>query len=127
MVSRKKLSIVAAFKICGAKLTPARAGQSQQSHMTAPSSSVARRRIFTGGMRYVDALARWGVDNPSGRDLLRRHLDQAQREDKIVRLVIAHRLQSDTRAAQYFHVRPDLVGRVTAFDGDSFTIEFNKA
>jgi hypothetical protein len=79
------------------------------------------------GMRYIDALSNWEVDNPSGRDLLRRHLDEAQREGKIVRVVIAHGSQSDVRAARYFQVRPDLIGRVAAFDGDSFSIEFNKA
>jgi hypothetical protein len=126
VVSRQKLGIAAAFKIYDAKLTSSRWAVSAIAHDGALVVSCSEAH-FHKGMRYVDALSRWGDDNPTGRDLMRRHLDQAQREDKIVRLVIAHGAQSGVRAAEYFHVRPDLVGRVTAFDGDSFTIEFNKA
>jgi hypothetical protein len=121
----KKLSIVAAFKIYGAKLAKRWAVSAIASDGTLVVS--CSETHFHRGMRYVDALSNWGIDNPSGRELLRSHLDQAQREDKIVRLVIAHGPQNGIRAADYFHVRPDLVGRVTAFDGDGFTIEFNKA
>lgn len=125
MVATKKLSIVAAFKIYGAKLVSSRWAISAIATDGALVVSCSETH-FHRGMRYVDALSSWGLDNPSGRDLLRRHLDQAQREAKNVRLVIAHG-HSTVHAAQYFHVRPDLVGRVTAFDGDQFTIEFQKA
>jgi hypothetical protein len=54
------------------------------------------------------------------------HLEQAQRDELNVRLVIAHWSAGANSTAEYFHVRPDVVGRVTEFDGDRFVIEFRK-
>ncbi len=125
MVADKKLGLVEAFKVYGAKLHNPRWAVSSIATDGAVVIS-CWENFFQKGMRYVDTLSRWADNNPAGRDLLKSHIEQAVRDDLPVRLVIAHWATSGPRTADYFHVRPDLVGRITEFDGDKFIIEFKK-
>jgi hypothetical protein len=79
-------------------------------------------------MHYRDRLSEWSGGNVLGSDLLRGHLIQGSRDNLPVRLVIAHPASADhSRIAEYFFVRPEVIGRITSFDGDQFTFEFVKA
>jgi hypothetical protein len=83
---------------------------------------------------YADCLSRW-QGNELGNSLFRRHLRQALTENLPVRMVIA--TAQDTQSVDHghgaskvkktFHVREDAVGKVTAFDGDNYVIEFRRA
>ena len=126
MIANKKLGIVEAFKVYGATLANSRWAVSALAGDGALVVS-CWETYFEKGMRYVDTLSRWGDANRAGRDLLRSHIEQAQRDRLDVRLVIAHWAKGGNRTAEYFHVRPDLVGRVSEFDGDRFVMEFSKA
>ena len=86
-----------------------------------------------GKLVYTDRLSRWAGNKP-GNNLLRNHLEAAIKEQTNVRLVIA---KSDNPATidsgepasgtqNTFGVREDLIGRVSAFDGDEFVLEFVK-
>ena len=85
----------------------------------------------TGGkgvLLYGDRLSRW-----SG-SLMREHLAQAFQQGLPVRMVVA--TATDTNAVDYghdastvgktFHVREDVVGKVVAFDGDNYLVEFRR-
>ena len=84
-----------------------------------------------GKLIYEDSLSRW-AGNAAGNNLLREHLTRALADDLPVRLVIARTDATDivdsgqdaSQAAKTFGVREDLVGKVVAFDGDHFEIEF---
>jgi hypothetical protein len=85
-----------------------------------------------GVLPYEDRLSRW---SGPGNNLLREHLEQANREELPVRLVIARADQPEAvdqganagTVKKTFSVREDLIGRVTEFDGDDFRIEFRRA
>jgi hypothetical protein len=82
---------------------------------------------------YHDRLSRW-AGNKAGNRLLHEHLEAAVRDGTPVRAVIATAAdsakvdagESASSAGNRFHVRPDLVGRVVAFDGDAFQIDFER-
>lgn len=84
-------------------------------------------------LAYRDRLSRW-QGNAAGNRLLHRHLEDALRDSLPVRVVIATAPdpgrvdagESASSTANRFHVRTDLVGRVVAFDGDSFQIDFRR-
>ena len=86
-----------------------------------------------GSLLYVDSLSRWN-GNDLGNNLLRTHISRAFSNSLPVRVVVA--TAKDTNAIDHgndaskvkktFHVREDLVGKVIAFDGDDFIIEFKK-
>ena len=86
-----------------------------------------------GKLVYTDRLSRWAGNKP-GNNLLRDHLQAAIIDQTNVRLVIAKSddpatIDSDKPASgtqNTFGVREDLVGRVSAFDGDEFVLEFVK-
>jgi len=91
----------------------------------------------TSGLRYEDFFWRWDV-NQSGKDLLRKHLQQALESHKKVRLVMAcvddarHRAAIDAgksadRLPKSFEPRKNLVGKVLEFSDDKFVIEFRRA
>jgi hypothetical protein len=86
-----------------------------------------------GGMRYEDTLSRWS-GNTAGNKLCGQHVADAFNNKLPVRLVIA--TADDTEAVdsghdaskvkKTFHVRPDMIGRITQFDGDKFIIHFQR-
>ena len=86
-----------------------------------------------GKLVYTDRLSRW-AGNKQGNNLLRSHLEAAFKDETNVRLVIAKAGnpaavdsgESATDSQNTFGVRQDLVGRVSAFDGDEFILEFVK-
>jgi hypothetical protein len=93
------------------------------------------QHLGDGTLRYVDSLSRWNGSNRAGWNLLRKHLEMTMAGKLEVRLVLA---KTDNPAAvakggdasklsSTFSTREDLVGRLTHFDGDHFTIEFSKA
>lgn len=69
-----------------------------------------------------------------GNRLFAEHLAIAMSDQRPVRLVIAKTDDVDliesggdgSKAKKTFKARPEWVGRVTAFDGDRFTIAFNR-
>lgn len=91
---------------------------------------------FKGGgagvLRYVDSLSRWN-GNELGNNLLRKHILKAFEENLPVRMVVA--TTKDTEAVDHghdaskvkksFHIREDMVGKVTEYDGDNFVIEYH--
>jgi len=85
-----------------------------------------------GVLPYRDRLSRW---SGTGNNLLRKHLEQAVREELPVRLVIAKADDPDAidqgveggSVKKTFAVRKDLIGQVAEFDGDNFRIEFRQA
>jgi hypothetical protein len=85
------------------------------------------------GMRYEDTLSRWS-GNTAGNKLCRQHVADAFNNKLPVRLVIA--TADDTavvdsgndasKVKKTFHARPDMIGRITHFDGDTFIIDFQR-
>lgn len=86
-----------------------------------------------GALLYCDRLSRWG-GNVLGHDLLRDHLTKALSEQLPVRMVVATTSETEavdggrdaSKLKKTFHVRKDLVGVVTSFDGDNFVITFRR-
>lgn len=84
-----------------------------------------------GKLVYTDRLSRWSGNTP-GNNLFRKHLDAAIADKLPVRMVKATTSDPDlvdsggdaSEAKNTFSVRKDVIGRVTSFDGDNFTIEF---
>ena len=82
-------------------------------------------------LRYTDILSRW-EGNAAGNNLLREHLLLAQTGSLPIRLVVAtaqNALAVDqgldaSKIAKTFHIKPDVVGQLTAFDGDQFIIDY---
>jgi len=83
-------------------------------------------RPARGVLRYEDRLTRDSA-YPLGTSLLSEHLTLARAGDLPVRLVIAHAEEAvGGKSSRSFHVRPDLVGKVTEFDGDHFVVDFTR-
>ena len=84
-----------------------------------------------GRLFYKDRLSRWD-GNSAGNNLLREHLEKAVAGELPVRLVVARTDATDivdsgqdaSQAPKTFGVREDLIGKVVAFGGDYFEIEF---
>jgi len=82
-------------------------------------------------LRYEDTLSRWR-GNIAGNKLLREHLADALKNNRSVRLVIARTEETAavnsgeaaTKVKKEFYTRPEMIGRVTHFDGDRYIIEF---
>jgi len=87
-----------------------------------------------GVLRYVDNLSRWGGNN-LGRDLLKEHLSKAFNEKLPVRLVVATTTDTASvdagrdasKISKKFHIREDVVGKLSEYDGDNYVIDFTKA
>ena len=82
------------------------------------------RRPGPGVLRYEDALSRDSRDSP-GTALLEEHLTLARDAQLPVRMVVV----ADTsggKARRNIYARPDLVGRLTEFDGDRFIVDFTR-
>jgi hypothetical protein len=83
-------------------------------------------RPARGVLRYEDRLTRDSA-YPLGTALLSEHLTLARTGDLPVRLVIAHAAEAvGGKSSRSFHVRPDLVGKVTEFDGDHYIVDFTR-
>jgi len=90
-------------------------------------------RPDVGTLRYRDRLSRWS-GNELGNRLLKDHLAQAIASTLPVRLVIATPQVRESIDAgrdastvrKTFHAKPEVVGRVVDFDGDSFVIDFQR-
>jgi len=74
-------------------------------------------------LRYQDALSsnRTGVRQQAQ---LATHLTLAKDSERPVRLVIVNPSTELTKGI--VGVRPDLIGKVTEFDGDAFTVDFSR-
>jgi len=87
-----------------------------------------------GLMRYADRLSRWRVNTP-GKNLLISHISEAHASRLPVRLIIATTSdpavvdagEDASKIAKTFHVREDLVGHVTTFDGDNYVIDVSRS
>ena len=90
-----------------------------------------RLKTENGQLVYRDYLGRW---SGHGNRLFAEHLRIALSDQRPVRLVIAKTDAVDliesggdgSKAKKTFKARPEWVGRVTDFDGDRFTIAFNR-
>jgi len=87
-----------------------------------------------GVLVYEDRLSRWSGSEP-GNALLRRHLERAVAESLPVRAIVATAEDSDlvdrgsdaSTTRKTFHIPEFGDGRVSAFDGDRYVIEFRKS
>lgn len=90
-----------------------------------------RIEVQDGRWIYRDHLSRW---NGAGNALFARHLDAAFRNGRPIRLVVATTSNlglvesggDASKAKNTFVAKPEWIGRVEQFDGDSFTIGFNR-
>ncbi len=129
------LTITGAFAKYGAKLANPKLAVSSIADDGSLVVSCWSHCFDRGGLRwYEDNLLRWD-GNAAGTNLMREHLRQAYDGGLRVRLIIATSLDagyvdsgpSGSKVTKKYHVRPDVVGQVTEFDGDRFVIEFEKA
>ena len=129
----KKLTLTEAFASYGAKLKNKQWACSSIASDGALVISCWRHflKSYTDGHKlYEDHLSRW-VRNHHGRNLLATHLKTAIEDDLPVRLVIAtlddpteHSSGNARILPKTFSIEKNLIGKVVAFDGDSFAIEF---
>lgn len=90
-----------------------------------------RIKVVDGQWVYQDHISRW---RGNGSKLMGEHLAQAVAEGRPVRIVKATTDNvpliegggDGSKANNTFKARPEWVGKVTAFDGDNFTIVFDK-
>jgi len=84
-------------------------------------------RAGKGVLRYEDRLSREPEDR-AGKEVLAQHLSRARDEQLPVRMVVTANIGApDRKAGRSIHVREDLVGKVTQFDGDHFIVDFTRA
>lgn len=131
-----KLTLSQAFEEYGAKLSNPQWAVSALAEDGALVMSCQRHYIKLIGnvWRYEDTLSRWS-GNTAGNNLCRQHIEDAFRNSRPVRLVLA--IAEDTahvdsgndasKVKKDFFTKPDRVGRVVQYDGDKFVIEFIKS
>ncbi len=79
-----------------------------------------------GVLRYEDRLSR-DPEETNGKALLGQHLTQARDGNLVVRMVVlTNQTPPGGKPIRTIHVREDLVGKVTSFDGDHFIIDFTR-
>jgi hypothetical protein len=122
------LSLQEAFATFGAK--PANrfystsAIASDGAAMILACSSTRFTHPARGTLRYEDTLTR-PTDHPAVMESLGQHLATARDGSLPVRMiVITERPAASTEATREIHVRADLIGKVTEFDGERFVIDF---
>ena len=130
------LSFTEAFKAYGAKLANPMWAYSAiaQDGALVLSCWSHKLKLSDGVLRYTDQLSRWKANTP-GKRLLIEHLSMAKDANTPVRLVIAKTEQTDvvdrgddaSTIKKTFFVKPEVVGRVTHFDGENFELEFRRA
>lgn len=86
-----------------------------QQHFAHPSPGV---------LRYEDKLSR-GPQDSKDAVLLGQHLTLARDGELPVRMIVGFS-PDPKRGASRYHVRPDLIGKVVGFDGDTFMIDFTR-
>ncbi len=129
----KPLTLTQAFATYGAKLRNTRWAFSS---IASDGSLVIRcwkhflESYADGHQRYQDRLSRWKTTTP-GRQLLIEHLELAGAKNLPVRMVVAtledpsdETIEGAGLRPKVFTVHPNMVGRVTEYDGDRFAIEF---
>ena len=121
------LNLVDAFAKFGAK-----AGVRAQSAIAADGAIVLNcassyfGHHAEGVLRYQDRLSR-EAEKARGTVQLGEHLTRALDESLPVRPVIVSRTaMRGGKSSRTVHVRADLVGKVTSFDGDLFIVDFRR-
>jgi hypothetical protein len=126
------MGIAAEFTRYGARLVnPQWAVSSLTSTEMVASLWFHRMKSEDGMLVYRDFLGRWCGH---GNKLFGEHLALAFAEQRPVRLVMAKTedvalIESGgdgSKARKTFKARPEWVGKVSHFDGDKFTIQFNR-
>ena len=83
-------------------------------------------RAAKGVLRYEDRLSR-EAEPTAGNQLLAQHLARARDGELPVRMVVVAAVAAPSgKVSRNIHVRADLVGKVTKFDGDHFIVEFTR-
>jgi len=131
-----RLKLSEAFATYGATLTNVQWAVSAISDDDSLVLSCWQHRLTPkpdGVERYEDRLSRWAANVP-GKNLLKKHLARATDRGLPVRMVVAtlHDPTEDTdgdarRLRKTFSIRPSMIGRIVAFNGDEFAIEFRSA
>ena len=124
------LSLVDAFGRFGAKPANRLRGQSAIAADGALVLSCSHSRFghpAQGVLRYEGKLTKEG-EEASANDLLGQHLTLARDGDLPVRMVVMTSLvdASTSKVSRSFHVRPDLIGKLVSFDGESYTVDFTR-
>jgi hypothetical protein len=84
-------------------------------------------RANKGVLRYEDRLSR-DPDASTEKDLLAQHLTRAREQGLAVRMIVVKSTAAqDGKTSRNIHVRADLIGKVTEFDGDHFIVDFTRA
>jgi hypothetical protein len=125
------LSLVDAFARLGAKPANRLRGQSA---ITADGALVLScdyakfGHPSQGVLRYEGKLAKDG-EEVAINDQLGKDLTVARDGNFPVRLVIMTTTTNSTtnKVSRSFHVRPDLVGKLVSFDGESYVVDFTRA
>jgi hypothetical protein len=125
------LSLVDAFGRFGAKPTNRLRGQSaiaSDGSLVLSCSYSKFGHPSQGVLRYEGKLVKGGEDSAVN-DLLGQHLTMARDGNLPVRLVVMTSTEdaAKNKTTRSFHVRPDLVGKLVSFDGESYVIDFTRA
>ena len=125
------LSLVDAFGRFGAKPVNRLRGQSAIASDGALVLSCSYSKFghpSQGVLRYEGRLAKDGED-AAVNDLLGQHLTMARDGNLPVRLVVMTSTEDPVKnkTTRSFHVRPDLVGKLMSFDGESYVVDFTRA
>lgn len=120
-------SLVDAFATFGATLKSPVLGRSaiaDDGALVLSCSIPCFRRPGPGVLRYEDMLSR---DPPDKKNtaLLGEHLILAHDGQLPVRMVVVA-MAGEGKARRNIYARPDLVGRLTEFDGDHFIVDFTR-
>lgn len=91
-------------------------------------------RTTDGIWRYEETLSRWS-GNAAGNNLCRQHVEDAFKNNRPVRIVIARTEDTATvdsgqdasKVKKEFYTKPEMIGRITYFNGDRFIIDFQRS
>jgi len=125
------LSLVDAFGRFGAKPVNRLRGQSAIATDGALVLSCSYSKFghpAQGVLRYEGKVAKDGEDSAIN-DQLGQHLKLAHEGDLPVRLVVMTSTEdvAKNKVSRSFHVRPDLIGKLVSFDGESYVVDFTRA
>jgi hypothetical protein len=119
-------TLIDAFAQFGAKPKNRLRGRSaiaEDGALVLSCSTLHFRRPGPGVLRYEDVLSREPGDQP-GTALLGEHLALARDGQLPIRMVVINKgNDSKTRS---IYARPDVIGKLTEFDGDHFVIDFTR-
>ncbi len=120
-------SLIDAFAKFGAKPKNRLHGRSaiaEDGALVLSCSTPHFRRPGPGVLRYEDVLSRDPSDRP-GTTLLGEHLALARDGQLPVRMVVIAEA-GDGKTRFNIYPRPDMVGKLTEFDGDHFIVDFTR-